>query len=173
MQNLQHKSLLVLTALTIIGEAASIILWVTNRPVGGEPSARFSLAVDYTVAVANAAVFIALNLVAFVLIYRRNKTGSLLLIAASILNRVISYPIFIGGAHGVFITWTALLVIFAYAEYRGLSKFETLFLSGGVIFDLAATAVLFNAADSSIGLAFYFLFIAFFVGIAVAIKKRR
>jgi hypothetical protein len=48
-----------------------------------------------------------------------------------------------------------------------------LFLSGGVIFDLAATAVLFNAADSSIGLAFYFLFIAFFVGIAVAIKKRR
>jgi len=174
MQNFKHKILLVLTGLTIIGEIASIILWITNRPIGGEPYARFSLAVDYTIAVANAAVFIALNLVAFVLIFRRKKTGPLLLIATSILNRVISYPIFIGGAHGVFITWTALLVIFAYAEYRGLTKFETLFLSAGVIIDLAATALLFNAADNPIfGLAFYFLFIAFLVGIAVVIKKRR
>jgi hypothetical protein len=172
MQNLQHKILLVLIALTIIGEFASVILWVTNRPVSGEPYARFSLAVDYTIAVANVAVFIALNLVAFVLIFRRNKTGPLFLIAISILNRVISYPIFIGGAHGVFITWTALLVISAYTEYRGLSKFETLFLSGGVILDLAATALLFSAADNQIfGLAFYFLFIAFLVGIALAIKK--
>ena len=174
MQNLKHKILLVLTALTITGEIASIILWITNQPIGGEPYARFSLAVDYTVAVANAAVFIVLNLVAFVLIFRRNKTGPFFLIAISILNRAISYPIFIGGAHGIFITWTALLIIFAYAEYRGLSKFETLFLSGGVIFDLAATGLLFNAADSSIfGLVFYFLFIAFLVGIVVAIKKLR
>jgi hypothetical protein len=174
MQNLKHKILLVLTALTIIGETASIILWITNRPISSEPYARFSLAVDYTIAVANAAVFIVLNLLAFVLIFRRNKTGPLFLIAISILNRVISYLIFIGGAHGIFITWTALLVIFAYAEYRGLSKFETLFLSGGVIFDLAATALLFNPADSAIfGLVFYFLFLAFLVGIVIAIKKLR
>jgi hypothetical protein len=172
MQDLRHKILLVLTALTIIGEVASIILWTTNRPIGGEPYARFSLAVDYTIAVANAAVFIVLSLVAFVWIFRRNKTGPLFLIAVSIINRVISYPIFIGGAHGIFITWTALLVIFAYVEYRGLGKFETLLLSGGVILDLAASSLLFNAADNSIfGLVFYFLFLAFLVGIVVAIKK--
>jgi hypothetical protein len=75
MQDLKHKILLVLTALTIIGEFASIILWTTNRPVGGEPYARFSLAVDYTIAVANAAVFIVLNLVAFMWLFRRNKMG--------------------------------------------------------------------------------------------------
>jgi hypothetical protein len=97
MQNLKHKILLVLTALTIIGETASIILWITNRPISSEPYARFSLAVDYTIAVANAAVFIVLNLLAFVLIFRRNKTGPLFLIAISILNRVISHLIFKGG----------------------------------------------------------------------------
>jgi hypothetical protein len=174
MQNLKHKILLVLTVLTILGEVASIVLWITNHPVSGEPYARFSLAVDYTIAVANAVVFIVLNLVAFVLIFRRNRAGPLFLIAISILNRVISYPIFVGGAHGVFITWTALLVIFAYAEYRGLGKFEILFLSGGVLFDLAATALLFNAANSLVfGLIFYFVFLAFLVGIVVAIKKLR
>jgi hypothetical protein len=174
MQKLRHKILLVLAALTIIGEVASIILWIANRPVAGFSTSRFSLAVDYKIAVANAAVFIVLNLVGFVLIFRRDKTGPLFLIAISILNRVISYSIFIGGAHGIFITWTALLVIFAYGEYRGMSSFETLFLSGGVIFDLAATALFFNPISSSFfGLVFYFVFIAFLVGIAVAIKKIR
>ena len=75
MQDFKHKILLVLVALTIIGEIASIILWITNRPMGGEPYARFSLAVDYTIAVANAAVFAILNSIAFVLIIRRNKIG--------------------------------------------------------------------------------------------------
>ena len=122
MQDFKHKILLVLVALTIIGEIASIILWITNRPVGGEPYARFSLAVDYTIAVANAAVFAVLNSIALVLIIRRNKIGPLFLIAISIINRAISHPIFIGGVHGIFITWTALLIIFAYLDYKKLSK---------------------------------------------------
>jgi len=122
MQDFKHKNLLVLVALTIIGEIASIILWITNRPVGGEPYARFSLAVDYTIAVANAAVFAVLNSIALVLIIRRNKIGPLFLIAISIINRAISHPIFIGGVHGIFITWTALLIIFAYLDYKKLSK---------------------------------------------------
>jgi hypothetical protein len=122
MQDLKHKILLALTAITIIGEIASIILWTTNRPIAGEPYARFSLAVDYTIAVANAAVFSILNLVAFIWIFRRNKTGPIFLITISIINRVISHPIFIGGVHGIFITWTAILVIFAYLEYRKLAK---------------------------------------------------
>ena len=174
MQDIRHKILLILTAITIIGEVAAIILWITNIPFSGEPYARFSLAVDYRIAIANVAVFAVLNLIALVWIIRRNKIGSFFLIAISIINRVISDFIFIGGAHGIFITWTVLLVIFAYVEYRGLSKFETLFLSGGVIFDFAATAFLFNAATSAfIGLVFYFLILAFLVGIVVAIKKIR
>jgi hypothetical protein len=121
MQNLKHKILLVLVAITIIGEVASIILWTTNRPLAGQPSARFTLAVDYTIAVANAAVFTALNIIAFALIFKGKKIGPIFLIAISILNRVISHPIFIGGVHGIFITWTAVLVVFAYLDYRRLS----------------------------------------------------
>jgi hypothetical protein len=119
---LQHKILLVLTALAILGEVLSIVLWTTNRPVAGEPFARFSLAVNYTVAVADAAVFAVLNLIAFALIFRRNKTGPLFLIAISIINRAISQFIFVGGVHGIFLTWTAILVIVAYLDYRKLSK---------------------------------------------------
>jgi hypothetical protein len=122
LRDLKHKILLFLTALTIVGEVASIILWTTNRPIGGELFARFSLAVDYTIAVANAAVFAVLNIIAFVLIFRRNKMGPLFLIVISIINRVISHPIFIDGVHGKFITWTAMLVIFAYLDYRKMSK---------------------------------------------------
>jgi hypothetical protein len=122
MQDLKHKTLLVLTALTIIGEVASIILWITNPPLGGNPSARFTLAVDYTIAVANAAVFAVLNIIAFIWILRRNKNGPLFLIAISVINRVFSHPIFIGGVHLIFITWTILLIIFAYLDYRKLSR---------------------------------------------------
>jgi hypothetical protein len=122
MPNLKHKILLVLIAITIIAEIVSIILWTTNRPIAGEPTARFSLAVDYTIAVADAAVFAALNTIALVLIFRGKKIGSIFLIAISIINRAISNPIFIGGVHGIFITWTVLLVVFAYLDYRRLSK---------------------------------------------------
>jgi hypothetical protein len=121
MQDLTHKILLVLTAITIIAEVASIILWVVNPtiPLG---QARITLAVDYTIAVGNAAVFAVLNFVALVWIKRRDKNGPLFLIAISLINRLISYPIFKGGAHLVFITWTVLLIIFAYLDYRKLSK---------------------------------------------------
>ncbi len=122
MQDSSHKILLVLTALTIIGEVASIILWITNHPVGSEPYARFSLAVNYTIAVADAAVFAFLNLIALIWIVRKNKIGPLFLIGISIINRLISEFIFIGGIHGIFVTWTAILVIFAYFDYRKLSR---------------------------------------------------
>jgi hypothetical protein len=172
MRDIRHKILLILTALTIIGEIASIILWTTNRPIGGEPYARFSLAADYTIAVADAAVFAAINIIAFALIFKHNKTGALLLIVASILNRIISYPLFIGGVHGIFITFTTILVIFAYVEYRGLSIFETTFLSLGVILDLAISSLLFNAASSAeMGLAFYLVILAVLFGF-VAMKRK-
>ena len=122
MQDLKQKILLVLTALTIVGEVASIILWTANPTIPSGQEIRFTLAVDYRIAVANAAVFAALNFVALVWVLRRNKKGALFLIAVSIINRAISHPIFIGGAHLIFVTWTVLLIIFAYLEYRRLSK---------------------------------------------------
>ncbi len=174
MQELKHNILLVLTAITIIGEIASIVLWTTNRPVGGEPYARFSLAVDYRIAIVNAAIFAVLNIISFIWIIRRNKIGAPFLIAISILNRAISYPLFIGGAHGIFITWTALLVIFGYVEYRGLSNFETAFLSAGTILDLAASSLLFSAVNSAfLGLIFYLAVLAVLAGIVIAIRKLR
>jgi hypothetical protein len=123
MQDLQHKILLVLTAFTIICEVASIIFWTVNLkiPLG---QARSFLAVDYKIPVASAAVFVVLNLVAFVWIKRRNKNGPLFLIALSIINRLISYTFFKGGDHLLFISWTALLIIFAYLDYRKLSKHQ-------------------------------------------------
>jgi hypothetical protein len=122
MQDLRHKILLALVALTIIGEVSSIILWVVNPALAANPSARFTLAVDYTIAVASAAVFAVLNFIAFIWILRRNKFGSLFLIAISIINRVVSHSIFIGGAHLIFVTWTILLIVFAYLDYRKLSN---------------------------------------------------
>ena len=121
MRDLQHKILLILTTITIVAEIGSIILWTVNPriPLG---QARVTLAVDYKIAVADVAVFAALNLFGFIWILRRNKKGPLFLIAISIINRAISHPLFIGGAHFVFITWTVLLVIFAYLDYRKLSK---------------------------------------------------
>jgi O-antigen/teichoic acid export membrane protein len=173
-RELKHKILLSLTAATIIGELGSIFLWVTNRPVAGEPYARFSLAVDYQIAVADAAVFAALNILAFVWIQRKNKVGAPFLIAVSIINRLLSSLLFVGGAHAILITWTALLVIFSYVEYRGLSNFEVAFLSLGSVVALVVSAVLFSAVTSaSVGFVFYLVLLAVLVGIVAVLRRLR
>jgi hypothetical protein len=118
----KHKVLLILIAMTFIGELISIILWTVNPTLPSGQHIRFTLAVDYTIAVANATVFFVLNLLAFMLVLRRNKFGPIFLIIISIVNRIISHPIFIGGVHLIFLTWTILLVIFAYLDYRKISK---------------------------------------------------
>ena len=121
MKDLAHKILLVLTLITIIGEVASIFLWTINPriPIG---QARFTLAVDFRIAVANSVVFAVLNVVALMWISRRNKIGPIFLIAISIINRLISELLFIGGVHAFFLTWTVILVIFSYLDYRKLSR---------------------------------------------------
>jgi hypothetical protein len=174
MREISLKILITLTAITIIGEIASIILWITNPPIGIEPSARFSLAVDYTIAIANAALFAGINILALFLIIKKNKNGPLILIFASIVNRLISHFIFIGGIHGIFITWTALLVIFAFVQYRGLSNFKIAFLSLGVLSDFALSSLLFSATENAdLGLVFYLGVLAVLVGIILAIRKLR
>jgi hypothetical protein len=55
---------LILVTITIIAEVASIVFWTVNPtiPLG---KARITLAVDFRIAVANAVVLAALNLMAF------------------------------------------------------------------------------------------------------------
>ena len=122
MHDVKHKTLLVLLTLTIIGEVASIILWTVNPSIGSQQSVRFTLNVDYTIAVVNAVIMLVLNLLALFWIRKGNKWGPLFLITISIGNRAASHPIFIGGIHLIFLTWTLLLVVLSYFEYQKIIK---------------------------------------------------
>lgn len=169
-EGIKHKILLILIALTIIGEALSIILWSTGLP-------EFSDTIlDVQLGILNAAIFIPLNIIALFGILKRKKWAPLYFIAISIVNRLFSQLLFDGGIHMIFVTWTFILVVFAYNEYRGLSNFETAFLSVGAISDLALSSFLFNPVDTQTliyGLIFYWLFLAILVGTVIAIRKFR
>ena len=162
-----HKMLLLLVALTIIGEVLSIILWTAI------PETRISL-IDLQLGIINAAVVIPLNLVAFFGIIKGKKWGSLFFIAISIGNRLWSQPLFIGGIHLIFVTWTALLVIFAFSENKGLGNLETAVLSGGMLLDFGLSVLLFNPFESiTSGLVFYFVFMVSLVGAIIVYKRLR
>lgn len=116
MTNRNHKTLLILLVLTIIGELASIIIWISH------PELRMTLIVDYSIASAAAGVAALLNVIAFVGILRKSRWGSLLVIAVSIPNRILGLFFFeIPATTGLFAIWTALLVIFAYINYREIT----------------------------------------------------
>jgi len=164
-KGVKHKILLFLIALTTIGEIASIIIWTAA------PLQRFTV-LNYELGIMNAAIMIPLNLIALVGIVKGKKWAPLYFIAISIGNRLLSQPLFHGGIHLIFVTWTAQLVIFAYNEYRSLSNYETLFLSGGVIVNLAASILLFDPVDSLVvGPVFYVIFLLLLVGTLITIKK--
>ncbi len=120
MQGLTHKILLVLLALTIVGEVASISFWVLN-PVLFFGPARDSLAVDWTVAVANGAVWVTLNVVALALTLKRKRIGPLMVVVVAVLNRAFSLPVFGQGINEL-IAGTVLLVIFGAVDFWRLSK---------------------------------------------------
>ena len=71
MTNIKHKILLIMLSLAIIGEVASIILLTVNPSLPSGNMARFTLAADYTIAVLNAVVMVALNIMA--LFWRKRK----------------------------------------------------------------------------------------------------
>jgi len=166
-EGITHKILQLLVILTIIGEVFSIILWTAI------PETRISL-IDLQLGIINAAIMIPLNLVALFGIIKGKKWGSLFFIAISIGNRLWSQPLFIGGIHLIFVTWTALLVIFAFSEYKGLNNLETAVLSGGMLLDFGLSVLLFNPFESiTSGLIFYFVFMVFLVGAMIVYKRLR
>lgn len=166
-QGVKHKILLILITLTIIGEALSIIIWTL------QPEQQFTL-LSYELGVISAGFMIVLNLFALYWIIKGKTWAPLYFIALSIGNRIWSQTHFGGGIHMIFVTWTSLLVIFSYNEYRGLSNTETGTLSVGVILDLGLSSFLFNPADSlTNGLIFYIAFLAFLVGTAIILRRIR
>ncbi len=120
MKDLANKILLVLLVLTIVGEVASLSFWILN-PVLFFGPARDSLAVDWTIAVTNGTVWVALNLVALALVIRKNKKGPILVVIVAILNRLFSLPVFGQGINEL-IVGTVLLVVFGILDYWRLSK---------------------------------------------------
>ncbi len=168
MTDVKRKILLILLSLTIIGEILSIIIWANV------PRERFTLAASWEIAVLNAVIMIPINLMALFWIIKRHKTALIFLIAISIANRTISQFIFNGGIHLVFVTWTALLVVFAYLEYRQPNTLEAFFLTGGVIFAFIASILIFAfTGNTFFGIAAYTLVLVFMIGVLIAIKKIR
>ena len=165
---IKHRILLILITLTIIGEALSILIWTF------QPETQLISLLNYELGVISAAVMIILNGLALYWIIKGISWAPLYFIVLSIGNRIWSQTHFDGGIHMIFVTWTGLLVIFAYNEYRGLNNVETGVLSVGVILDLALSSLLFNPVDSlTYGLIFYILFLVVLVGALIVIRKLR
>ena len=166
-EGVKHKILLILISMTIIGEVLSLLIWTL------QPEQRFTV-LSYELGVINAAIMVLLNLIALFGVIKRKNWAPLYLIAISIGNRLWSQPLFDGGIHMIFVTWTTILVVFAYNEYRGLSNYETAFLSIGAIANLALSAFLFNPVDSlTYGLIFYIAFLTILIGTVIALRKLR
>jgi hypothetical protein len=167
-EGIKHKILLILITLTIIGEALSIIMWTL------QPELQLISLLNYELGVISAGVMIVLNLFALYWIIKGKTWAPLYFIALSIGNRLWSQTHFDGGVHMIFVTWTSLLVIFAFNEYRGLSNSETGILSGGVILNLVLSSFLFNPVDSlTYGLVFYLLFLVGLVTFIIVLRKLR
>jgi hypothetical protein len=166
MLDIRHKILLLLLSLTIIGEVLSVIIWANI------PRQRYTLTASWEIAVLNAVVMITLNLLALFWIKKRSRLGPFFLIAISIGNRILSQLIFTGGMHLIFVTWTGLLVVFAYLEYRKLNIRESLILCGGIILALVASVLVFTFSDnSSFGVIVYALVLIYIISL-IAIKKK-
>ncbi len=171
MQAIPRKILYILIVLTILGEAFSIYQFVTN-PAGGL-EARSVLVVDWEIAVLNAAIMVPLNLLALFWIVKRKEWGPFFFIAISVGNRIASQFFFDSGMHGLFISWTMLLVFFAYYTYRQLNKIEILSILAGAVSGFPAFYYAYKSTYSSIiaTLAWVLVIAAWIVAIKALVKK--
>ncbi len=144
MQEIPRKILYILIVLTIIGEALSISIWTNN------PAQRSVLVVDWQIAVLNAAIMVPLSLLALFWIIKRKEWGPIFFIAISVGNRIASQFFFNSGMHGLFISWTMLLVFFAYYTYRQLNKIEILSIIAGAVSGFPAFYYAYKSTYSSI-----------------------
>lgn len=135
MQDIGRKILYILIVLTILGEIFSIYTFADNTSINPESDfgPRDGLVVEWEIAVLNAAIMVPLNLLALFMIFKRKEWGPLFFIAISIGNRMWSQFIYDSGMHGIFISWTILLVFFSFYVYHKMNKFEILSIFAGAV----------------------------------------
>lgn len=132
MQEIPRKILYILIVLTILGEVFSIYMFSVGEPIN--PEVEFEpLSVDWEIAVLNAAIMVPLNLLALYLILKRIEWGPIYFIIISVGNRMWSQFIYNSGMHGLFISWTILLVFFAFYVYHKLNNIEILSILAGAV----------------------------------------
>ena len=122
-----HLILMVLVKLQIIGSLASIVIWYTQLDI------RMTLVVDYTLASTVAFVVAILNIEALSNIKKKEKEGPLLVIGITITNRIFGFFFFeVNALQAVFIAWSAVLIVFAFIDYKQFSKKEEQTSGAGV-----------------------------------------
>lgn len=132
MQDIPRKILCILIILTILGEIFSIYIFSTGSSIN--PDVEFDpLIVGKEIAILNAGIMVFLNLFSLLLIIKRVEWGPLFFIAISVGNRIWSQFIYDSGMHGLFISWTILLVFFAYYVYRKMNWTEIISIAAGAI----------------------------------------
>ena len=132
MQEIPRKILYILIILTVLGEIFSIYQFSAGDSIN--PDVEFEpLKVGDEIAILNAAIMVPLNLLALYLIMKRVEWGPLFFIAISVGNRMWSQFIYDSGMHGLFISWTILLVFFAFYVYHKLNKIEILSIFAGAV----------------------------------------
>lgn len=135
MQEIPRKILYILIVLTILGQALSIYMFAAEIRVNPEMEygPRDGLVVDWEIAALNAGVMIPLNILALFLIIKRKEWGPIFFITISVGNRIWSQFIYDSGMHGLFISWTILLVFFAYYVYRKMNWTEITSIVAGAV----------------------------------------
>ena len=132
MQEIPRKILYILIILTVLGEIFSIVQFSSGDSIN--PDVEFEpLKVGDELAILNAAIMVPLNLLALFLIIKRVGWAPLFFIAISVGNRMWSQFIYGSGMHGLFISWTILLVFFAYYVYRKMNWTEIISIAAGAI----------------------------------------
>jgi hypothetical protein len=127
-----HRLLVFFVVVNIIGELGTIAFWY------GSPSSRISLlpsilgtsinndSVTLAVGSALTALVAVVYIVSLFGLMKKQKWGSLMVIAISIVNRALALVIYqISPAFVFWLVWTMILLGFAYLDFRQLTKNPT------------------------------------------------
>jgi hypothetical protein len=124
-----HRLLMFFVVVNIIGELGTVAFWY------GSPSSRVSLlpsilgtsinneSVTLAVGSALTALVAVVYIVSLLGLTKKQKWGSLMVIAISIVNRVLALVIYeISVAFVFWLIWTVILLVFAYLDFRQVTE---------------------------------------------------
>jgi hypothetical protein len=127
-----HKLLIFFVLINIIGDLGNVVFWwaipdsralsLNTGYLGSAVGVEGALIAGSDILIVVAVVYIA----TLVGLFRKQQWGSLLVIAISIVNRVLAVFLYkISAAFAVWGIWTIILVIFAYLDHRNLATHPT------------------------------------------------